>query len=113
MTTLSLSGKSKQSESYEVSNKRWFQGRGLDLFLSYKGGRFVEAQFMSELKRSRYHVEVSGPQVLVIVGHEPNLANLYVSTSDGFNAEGMRFALSLEGIFCFFPNFTWRDNWLE
>ena len=84
----------------------------LDLYVSYKRGKFMRALFQSELERRAYHVaDVSDGQVMVVVSHNETLANLYVSQL--MDSTGIQFILSLERIFCYFPNSTWKDSWLK
>ena len=72
----------------------------------------MRAQFQSELERRAYHVaDVSDGQVMVVVSHTDTLANLYVSQL--MDSTGIQFVLSLERIFCYFPNSTWKDSWLK
>ncbi|KAL0266712.1 UNVERIFIED_CONTAM: hypothetical protein PYX00_009183 [Menopon gallinae] len=83
----------------------------VDLYVSYKRGPFVKAVFPSELDRQEYQIpDVSEGQIFVAVSHTGTLANLY--TSQSMDEKNIYFALSLERIFCFFPNLTWNDSWL-
>ncbi|KAJ9597637.1 hypothetical protein L9F63_011506, partial [Diploptera punctata] len=84
----------------------------LDMYVSYKRGKFMQAQFQSELERRAYHVaDVSDGQVMVVVSHTETLSNLYVSQY--MDSTRIQFILSLERIFCYFPNSTWKDSWLN
>ncbi|XP_063217852.1 sortilin-related receptor-like [Bacillus rossius redtenbacheri] len=107
----------KDVEEFQVKGDYMFATRrvdvrNLDLYISYKRGEFVRAQFMSELDRREFFVaDVNDSQVFMVVGHTDTLSNLYVAQmSDG---SSVSFALSLERIFCFFPNSTWRYTWLN
>jgi hypothetical protein len=72
----------------------------------------VKAHFPSELDRQAYHVaDVSDGQVMVVVNHTAMRTNLYVSQLK--DSTGIYFALSLEQIFCYFPNSTWMGLWLR
>lgn len=72
----------------------------------------MRARFQSELDRRAYHVaDVSDGQVMVVVNHTDMLTNLYVSQLK--DSSGIQFALSLERIFCYFPNSTWMGTWLR
>jgi hypothetical protein len=72
----------------------------------------MRARFQSELDRRAYHVvDVSDGQVMVVVNHTDMLTNLYVSQLT--DSSGIQFALSLERIFCYFPNSTWMGSWLR
>ncbi|GFG37795.1 hypothetical protein Cfor_11613, partial [Coptotermes formosanus] len=83
-----------------------------DLYISYKRGNFMKAHFPSELNRQAYHVaDVSDGQVMVVVNHTAMRTNLYVSQLK--DPTGIHFALSLEQIFCYFPNSTWMGTWLS
>lgn len=87
------------------------QGGGLDLYVSFKRGPFVKAKFQSEHSNMKYHIaDVNGEQAMVVVVHEPNVANLYVSVD--VSKDSVKFALSLENIFCYMPNVTWQNSWL-
>jgi hypothetical protein len=72
----------------------------------------MKAHFPSELNRQAYHVaDVSDGQVMVVVNHTAMRTNLYVSQLK--DPTGIHFALSLEQIFCYFPNSTWMGTWLR
>ncbi|KAJ8869547.1 hypothetical protein PR048_028538 [Dryococelus australis] len=107
----------KDVEEFQVKGDYMFATRrvdakNLDLYVSYKHGEFVRAQFMSELDRREFYVaDVYDSQVFMVVGHTDTVSNLYIAQmSDG---SSINFALSLERIFCFFPNSTWRYTWLN
>jgi len=83
-----------------------------DLYISYKRGNFMKAHFPSELDRQAYHVaDVSDGEVMVVVNHTEMRTNLYVSQLK--DSTGIHFSLSLEQIFCYFPNTTWMGMWLR
>lgn len=89
-----------------------FQRTDYDLLVSFKRAPFARAIFQSELARMKYHVaDVSGEQAMVVVVHDPQIANLYVSVD--VSRDSVKFALSLENIFCYMPNITWQHSWLE
>lgn len=68
--------------------------------------------FYTELERRHYYVaDVSEGQIFVVAGHTDTVANLYTSLS--IDAEKVTFALSLERVFCYFPNASWQDSWLS
>jgi hypothetical protein len=72
----------------------------------------MKAQFPSELARLAYHVaDVSDGEVMVVVNHTAMRTNLYVSQLK--DSTGIHFSLSLEQIFCYFPNSTWMGTWLR
>ena len=72
----------------------------------------MKAHFPSNLDRQAYHVaDVSDGEVMVVVNHTEMLTNLYVSQLK--DSTGIHFSLSLEQIFCYFPNSTWMGMWLR
>jgi len=72
----------------------------------------MKAHFPSELDRQAYHVaDVSDGEVMVVVNHTEMITNLYVSQL--MDSTGIHFSLSLEQIFCYFPNSTWMGTWLR
>lgn len=83
------------------------------LFVSYKRGRFVRADFQTELDILGLHIaDVEGTRLMVSAVHSEQTVHLYVSESD----EGMRriqFVRSLENVFSYVPGLTWRQGWLE
>nr|CAD7266341.1 unnamed protein product [Timema shepardi] len=84
----------------------------LDLYISHKKGEFLRAQFQSEMNRREFYIaDITDTQVFVVVSHTQSQANLYVSQAE--EGRSLKFALSLERIFCYFPNTTWRDSWLS
>nr|CAD7443907.1 unnamed protein product [Timema bartmani] len=84
----------------------------LDLYISHKKGEFLRAQFQSEMNRREFYIaDITDTQVFVAVSHTQSQANLYVSQAE--EGRSLKFALSLERIFCYFPNTTWRDSWLR
>lgn len=85
----------------------------MDLYISYKEGPLSRCIFDTELDRREYHIaDVTGTRVMVAVSHADKLSNLYVSEGIG-TADPIQFTLSLEGVFCYFPNTTWQDSWLR
>ncbi|XP_043284191.1 sortilin-related receptor-like isoform X2 [Venturia canescens] len=84
----------------------------LDLWVSYKNSRFINAEFNTQLDRYDYHIaDVSNNRVFVAVAHNETQVNLYVL--EGIGPDKVKFALSLESILTFFPNTTWKDSWLN
>lgn len=82
-----------------------------ELLVSFKRGPFVKAEFQTDQPTLKYHIaDVSGEQAMIVVVHDPHLANLYVSVD--VTRESVKFALSLENIFCYMPNVTWQGSWL-
>jgi len=72
----------------------------------------MTAHFPSELERLAYHVaDVSDGEVMVVVNHTAMHTNLYVSQLK--DSTGIHFSLSLEQIFCYFPNSTWMGTWFR
>lgn len=84
-----------------------------DLFISYKGSELMKAVFASELNRIEYHIaDITRNRIMVAVSHTDKISHLYVSEGIG-NGKTVHFSLSLENVFCYFPNSTWRDSWLH
>lgn len=80
--------------------------------MSYKNQSFVVAQFNTELDCNDYHiVDVSYNRVFIAVSHSETMVNLYVS--EVIDHEKAIFTLSLESVFTFFLNSTWKDSWLK
>uniref|UniRef100_V5I861 Sortilin-related receptor n=1 Tax=Anoplophora glabripennis TaxID=217634 RepID=V5I861_ANOGL len=85
-----------------------------ELYVSYKLGKQLLCVFNSVQKfRSYYIVDVTGSRAFVAVSHSDVLSNLYVSENLGGNDGEVRFTMSLENVFAFFPNLTWHDSWLH
>lgn len=73
----------------------------------------MNAIFASELNRTEYHIaDVTGNRIMVAVSHTDKVSHLYVSEGTG-NGKTIHFSLSLENVFCYFPNSTWRESWLH
>ena len=83
------------------------------LLLAKVGERFVEALFPTEEPLKDFHVcEVTEDgQILIIVNHAGNKSSLY--TSDKVSPSQAEFSLSLERIFYYSPDLTWRNSWLD
>ncbi|KAL6422754.1 hypothetical protein ACFW04_010753 [Cataglyphis niger] len=97
---------------FTVKNSKNRTSDHLDLHVSYKNQSFVMAQFNTELDCNDYHiVDVSYNRVFIAVSHSETMVNLYVS--EVIDHEKAIFTLSLEGIFTFFLNSTWKDSWLN
>lgn len=89
------------------------QQNNYDLYIAYKGGELKKSVFASELNRLEYHIaDVTGTRVMVAVSHTEKLSHLYVSEGLG-TGNVVPFSLSLEAVFCYFPNSTWKDSWLH
>jgi len=72
----------------------------------------MKAHFPSDLDHQAYHVaDVSDGEVMVVVNHTEMRTNLYISQLK--DSTGIHFSLSLEQIFCYFPNSTWMGTWLR
>lgn len=83
-----------------------------DLYVSYKGSQLMNAVFASELNRLEYHIaDVTANRIMVAVSHTDKISHLYISEGVG-NGKTIYFSLSLENVFCYFPNSTWRETWL-
>uniref|UniRef100_A0A6B2EKV3 Sortilin-related receptor n=1 Tax=Phlebotomus kandelakii TaxID=1109342 RepID=A0A6B2EKV3_9DIPT len=82
------------------------------LLISYKRGRFVKAEFQSNLPIRGLHIaDVEGKRIFVSVVHSEILCHLYVSEVDD-KVTHVFFVPSLEGVFTFVPEITWRSSWL-
>lgn len=82
------------------------------LFISYKRGNFVRADFQTELDIAGMHIaDVSGNRIMVAAVHNEHLAHLYVSESSADMTE-IKFVLSLENVFSYVPGLTWQSSWL-
>ncbi|XP_060532386.1 sortilin-related receptor-like isoform X2 [Cylas formicarius] len=83
------------------------------LYVSYKLGRQIPCMFDTTLPIGNYLiVDVTGNRALVAASHSEEHSNLYVSENLGGNSGRVKFTLSLENVFAFFPNSTWQDTWL-
>lgn len=85
---------------------------GVQLLVSYKRNRFLKAEFQTELELRAIHVaDVEGLRIFVSAVHSETLAHLYVSEID-LNVTTIRFTPSLENVFTYIPELTWRNSWL-
>lgn len=82
------------------------------LLISYKRGKFVKADFQTELDMKGYHVaDVDGRRIMISVVHTERTAHLYVSEANADMTE-IKFVPSLENIFTYIPELNWRSSWL-
>uniref|UniRef100_A0A1B0DIT9 Sortilin n=2 Tax=Phlebotomus papatasi TaxID=29031 RepID=A0A1B0DIT9_PHLPP len=82
------------------------------LLISYKRGRFVKAEFQSNLPIRGLHIaDVEGKRIFVSVVHSEIVCHLYVSEVDE-KVTHVFFVPSLENVFTFVPELTWRSSWL-
>lgn len=82
------------------------------LLISYKRGKFVKADFQTELDMKGYHVtDVDDRRIMISVVHTERISHLYVSESNSDMTE-IKFVPSLENIFTFIPDLNWRSSWL-
>lgn len=82
------------------------------IFISYKRGRFVKADFQTELDIKGLHIaDVQGRRIMMTAVHSEQLCHLYVSETNSDMSE-IKFVLSLENVFAYVPNLTWRSSWL-
>lgn len=89
------------------------QGR-LELYVSYKLGKKLLCIFDSELDMLGYYVvDVTNNRALIAVSHTDTVSHLYVSENLAGNNGKVMFTLSLESVFCYFPNTTWHQSWLQ
>lgn len=82
------------------------------LFISYKRGRFVKADFQTELGIKGLHIaDVEGRRVMMTAVHSDVMCHLYVSEANSDMTE-IKFVPSLENIFAYVPLMTWKTSWL-
>lgn len=82
------------------------------LFISYKRGKFVRADFQTELDIAGMHIaDVSETRIMVAAVHNEHVAHLYVSESNA-DKTVIKFVLSLENVFSYVPGLTWQSSWL-
>lgn len=82
------------------------------LFISYKRGRFVKADFQTELEIKGLHIaDVEGRRIMVSAVHSEVMSHLYVSEANN-DMTDIKFALSLESVFSYLPQLTWKSSWL-
>uniref|UniRef100_A0A2M4B8R2 Sortilin-related receptor n=1 Tax=Anopheles marajoara TaxID=58244 RepID=A0A2M4B8R2_9DIPT len=82
------------------------------LLISYKRGKFVKADFQTELDIRGYHVaDVEGRRIMISVVHTERISHLYVSESND-DMTDIKFVPSLENIFSYIPDLNWRTSWL-
>ncbi|KAJ8982348.1 hypothetical protein NQ317_013098, partial [Molorchus minor] len=86
----------------------------LELYVSYKLGKSLLCVFNTvQTFKAYYIVDVTGSRALVVVSHADNASNLYASENLGGNNGEVKFTLSLEDVFAYFPNSTWQYTWLQ
>lgn len=86
----------------------------LELYVSYKLGKQHKCMFDTRLEhRSYYIADVTSNRALVAVSHTNTVSHLYVSENLDGGQGAVQFTLSLEEVFCYFPNTTWHDTWLQ
>lgn len=74
--------------------------------------KFHKTSFDSELNCQSYHIaDATDTRLLVAVAHTNSLCNLYVSEQN--KDQRYLFRLSLEKLFCYFPNTMWKKSWLR
>ncbi|XP_038113433.1 sortilin-related receptor [Culex quinquefasciatus] len=82
------------------------------LLISYKRGKFVKADFQTELDMKGYHVaDVDGRRIMISVVHTERISHLYVSESNA-DMSDIKFVPSLENVFTYVPELNWRSSWL-
>lgn len=82
------------------------------LFISYKRGKFVRADFQTELEIKGLHIaDVEGKRIMVSAVHTEVLCHLYVSEANSDMSE-IKFVPSLENVFSYVPQLTWKSSWL-
>ncbi|XP_042893587.1 sortilin-related receptor-like isoform X2 [Penaeus japonicus] len=86
----------------------------LQMWISYRGGPFLAAEFPNSLTHQHYYVaDISEGQIMVCVAHDEILSNLYVSSVPRSANHVVSFSLSLERILYFNPTTNWVDTWLS
>lgn len=82
------------------------------LFISHKRGRFVKADFQTELGIKGLHIaDVEGRRIMMTAVHSDVMCHLYVSEANSDMTE-IKFVPSLENIFAYVPLMTWKTSWL-
>ncbi|XP_065222382.1 sortilin-related receptor-like [Planococcus citri] len=96
---------------FMFATKNDTSSKNLDLYIKYKSARFVKARFDTNLTARDYHVaDIAENRVFVVVGHSETLSHLYVSEFVNEDLKEVKFTLSLERIFAYFPNTTWKGS---
>ncbi|XP_057669254.1 sortilin-related receptor-like [Diorhabda carinulata] len=86
----------------------------LNLYVSYKFGKRQLCVFDSTEKfQSFLIVDVTNPRALVAAGHTNTTSHLYTSENLAGDGQEVKFTLSLEDVFVFFPLSSWQDTWLH
>ena len=89
--------------------KFFFMIQNKDLYIKYKGSSFLKCKFATVLERKDFFIaDITENRVMVVVHHAETLSNLYVSDIITETSREINFSLSLERIFCHFPNGTWK-----
>lgn len=89
-----------------------FQGE-LELYVSYKFGFRNLCEFDTQLSIKSYLiVDVTNQVALIAACHSETSANLYVGKLITTADYKIKFLLSLEEVFAFFPGNSWPDTWL-
>lgn len=82
------------------------------LWISYKRGSFCKADFQTELDIKGIHIaDVEGKRIMVSAVHTEAITHLYVSEGNE-DMSDVKFIPSLENIFTYLPNLTWKQSWL-
>ncbi|XP_053670657.1 sortilin-related receptor-like [Anopheles nili] len=103
-------------EDFHINKDFMFASQRLpnntQLLISYKRGKFVKADFQTELDIRGYHVaDVEGRRIMISVVHTERISHLYVSESND-DMTDIKFVPSLENIFTYIPELNWRSSWL-
>lgn len=64
-----------------------------------------------ELFQGLHIADVEGKRIMISAIHSDTIAHLYVSESDTTMTK-IRFVPSLENIFSYIPDLTWKSSWL-
>lgn len=82
------------------------------LLISYRRQPFVKSEFITELDVKGIHVaDVEGKRVFISLIHSEKMSHLYVSEYN-LNMTEIKFVLSLENVFTYIPELTWKTSWL-
>uniref|UniRef100_A0A182RW24 Sortilin-related receptor n=1 Tax=Anopheles funestus TaxID=62324 RepID=A0A182RW24_ANOFN len=103
-------------EDFHINKDFMFASQRLpnstQLLISYKRGKFVKADFQTELDIRGYHVaDVEGRRIMISVVHSERISHLYASESND-DMTDIKFVPSLENIFTYIPDLNWRSSWL-
>lgn len=67
---------------------------------------------MNRNEKGLHIADVEGRRIMISAVHTDTTSHLYVSESDA-NMTQMKFVPSLEKIFTYIPEVTWKSSWLS